>query len=245
MLNLAALKKIVLVGLQAGVLAGLLLTGVQRIQVSPLIQQAEQYEQAANAAAAQAVHEHEHEQHEHAGHEPEHEHEHGGWQPESGAERNLYTALANVNLAVGFALLLGAAMFLRGGATGWRAGLMWGLAGYAVFFVAPSLGLPPEVPGAEAAPLAGRQVWWLIAVMATAAGLALLVFGRQRSIRLLGAFLLAVPHLIGAPQPAFPGGAAPAELARAFIFASAAANAVFWLALGALSGWFYQMKKNP
>lgn len=242
MLNLAALKKIVLVGLQAGVLAGLLLTGVQRIAVSPLIQQAEQYEQAATAPAV-----HEHEQHEHAGREPEHEHEHehGGWQPENGAERNLYTALANVNLAVGFALLLGAAMFLRGATTGWRAGLMWGLAGYAVFFVAPSLGLPPEVPGAEAAPLAGRQVWWLIAVMATAAGLALLVFGRQWSIRLLGVFLLGVPHLIGAPQPAFPGGAAPAELARAFIVASAAANAVFWLALGALSGWFYQMKKNP
>jgi predicted cobalt transporter CbtA len=61
--------------------------------------------------------------------------------------------LANVSMAVGFALMLVAAFALSGRRITWRSGLLWGLAGYGVFFVAPSLGLPPEVPGTLAAPL--------------------------------------------------------------------------------------------
>ena len=46
---------------------------------------------------------------------------------------------------------------------------MWGLAGFAVFTIAPGLGLPPELPGVPAAPLLSRQIWWVTAVLATAA----------------------------------------------------------------------------
>jgi len=238
MLSLKALKKIVFAAALAGSAAGLLLTGVQKIQVSPIILKAEVYEDAAAAQAVQAdspaaaAAHHEHDEHD--------EHEHGGWQPANGGERTLFTALANVSLAVGFGLLLGAAICLRGAASGWGSGLLWGLAGYAVFFVAPSLGLPPEVPGAAAAPLADRQIWWLIAVLTTAAGLSLLVFARNWKLKLLGAVLLGTPHLIGAPQPQVDGGAAPIELAHAFVYATAIANAVFWLALGGLMGFFYK-----
>jgi len=225
--NLAAFKRVAAAALLAGVLAGLVLTAVQRIQVIPILLQAEVYEDAASA-------------HAHAATQDAHHHDAEAWKPENGWERTFYTAVANVSLAIGFALLLGAAMLVRGGTHGWRSGLLWGLAGYTVFFVAPALGLPPEVPGTEAAPLLDRQLWWLMAVLGTSAGLTLLVFARSRMIKIVGVALLVTPHLIGAPQPALHAGAAPVELAHAFISASAIANAAFWLALGALMGFFYQ-----
>lgn len=221
MLNLAAFKKIASAAALAGLLAGLLLTGLQRIHVVPSILQAEVHEQAA------------------APHVDEHDHGHD-WEPANGLERTAFTALANVSMAVGFALLLGAAMSLRNGADSWRAGLLWGAAGYAVFFLAPALGLPPELPGTEAAPLLERQLWWLLTVTATAAGLALLILPRNWKFRIGGIVLLGIPHLLGAPQPDVRGSIAPIELAHSFIYATAMANAVFWLALGGLTGFFYK-----
>ena len=224
--NLAAFKRIAAAALLAGVLAGLLLTAVQRIQVIPILLQAEVYED--NAA------------HVHANADGAHHHDAEAWKPENGWERTFYTAVANVSLAIGFALLLSAAMALRGGATSWRSGLLWGLAGYTIFFVAPALGLPPEVPGTEAAPLAERQLWWLLAVGGTSVGLALLIFARSTLMKILGVALLVVPHLIGAPQSNIHASTAPQELVHAFIYASTLANAVLWLALGGLTGFFYQ-----
>lgn len=246
---MAALKRIVTAAALAGALAGLTLTAVQKIQVSPIILKAEVYEDAAAAAAVpQSVVAHssaESTPHEHADAQA-HEHEPDAWQPAEGLERTMFTVLANISLAVGFGLLLGGGLCLRGGTGGWRSGLLWGLAGYVVFFAAPSLGLPPEVPGTEAAPLADRQLWWLATVVATAAGLSLLVFTRNLKFKLLGVVLLIAPHLIGAPQPQVHASAAPAELAQAFIYATAIANTVFWLALGGLMGWFYKkLARHP
>ncbi|WGG48226.1 CbtA family protein [Rugamonas sp. DEMB1] len=175
-----------------------------------------------------------------AEHEDEHGHEHGGWKPENGAERTFFSALANISMAVAFGLLLSAAMTLRGVRHGWRGALLWGAAGYAVFFLAPSLGLPPEVPGTAAAPLGARQMWWLLTVAATAGGLALLALAPRWPLKLAGVAMLLAPHLVGAPQPLVHASAAPAELAQSFIYATAFANAVFWLALGALSGYFFK-----
>ncbi|BBP05243.1 hypothetical protein TPL01_24060 [Sulfuriferula plumbiphila] len=229
MFNLAAFRRIVSAAALAGMLAGLLLTVVQQIQVSRIILKAEVYE---NAAVSQPAHAYSSVGHGHR--------EDAAWQPANGIERTLFTALANISLAVGFGLLLGAAICLHDEVSGWRAGLLWGLAGYVVFFVAPSLGLPPEVPGTAAAPLDDRQLWWLITVIMTASGLSLLVFARTWQVKILGAVLLGVPHLAGAPQPQVHTSAAPIELAHAFIYATAVANAVFWLALGSLTGCFYR-----
>ncbi|WP_317203316.1 CbtA family protein [Janthinobacterium sp.] len=259
-MNLGGFNRIVRAAAFSGILAGLLLTAVQQVQVSKIILQAETYDAAAAAAPhAQAApapapapqqhvhadgHAHTHE----AAPEPEHSHEaaaeqehtHGGWQPENGAERTFFTAVANISMAVGFGLLLAGAISLRGQNGGWRSGLLWGAAGYLVFFVAPSIGLPPEVPGTAAAPLAARQMWWLTTVAASAGGLALLAFARGLPLKVLGAAVLFLPHLVGAPQPEVHASAAPAELARAFIYATALANAAFWLALGALAAFFYK-----
>lgn len=222
MFNLTTFRKLVIAALWTGLLAGLLLTAVQQIQVIPTLLQAEVYEEAAVGANADNIHEH---------------HE---WQPENGWERTLFTAVANISLGVGFALLMGSVMCLRGRPGSWRMGLLWGLAGYLTFFVAPSLGLPPEVPGTEAAKLADRQSWWLITVFDTGFGLSLLAFAKTKTNKFFGVVLLAAPHLISAPQPEVHGSAAPAELARSFIVATVFANAVFWLAIGGLMGQFYK-----
>ena len=218
--------------LWSGLLGGLLLTAVQRIQVIPTLLQAEINEEQAIATSVS------HHLHSDSGDGQTHQYAAEVWQPQSGWERTFFTAVANISLGVGFALLLGAASTMRGGIGNWRSGLLWGLAGYTIFFVAPSLGLPPEVPGTEAANLKARQLWWLMAVFDTAIGLWLLVFAKTRLNKLLGSLLLVSPHLIGAPQPEIAGSAAPVELTHTFIFATALANAVFWLALGSLMGLF-------
>ncbi len=65
--------------------------------------------------------------------------------------------------------------------------------------IAPSLGLPPELPGIPA-PLTPRQLWWLATALATPIGLWLVVFRRSPPRAILALLLLAAPHLIGAPQ---------------------------------------------
>lgn len=227
MFNWAAFKRIVAAAAAAGILAGLLLTVVQQIRVVPILLQAEVYEEAAANKLPSG----------HAGSGSGHDHK----DPHAagGLQRTMFSVAANVSLALGFALLLGASMFLSRGSLGWRSGLLWGLAGYVVFFVAPSLGLPPEVPGTEAARLIDRQTWWLMTVLSTAVGLSLLAFARPWAMRIAGVVLLALPHLAGAPQPQIHSSTAPAELAAAFIVAAVLTNFVFWLALGGLLGFFH------
>ena len=234
-------RRVVLSALLVGVLAGLLLSVVQRWQVIPIIETAERF---AQAQAPQA-------EHAHAGHD----HSAEAWQPAEGAERAAYTVLSNVLTAIGFALIILAAMAatLRSAAIArcqavtrldWLSGLLWGLAGYVTFFVAPALGLPPEIPGAESAPLEARQLWWVFTVLFTAAGLAGAVFGKSHW-RWAALGLIIVPHLVGAPSPAgdpfagHPPAVATelAALARQFVWATALANAVLWLALGLASIW--------
>lgn len=228
MFNLTVFKKIVIAALWSGLLAGVLLTAVQQIQVIPILLQAEVFEEKAAAAVLASA---------------EHLHESQAWQPENGWERTFFTAIANISLAVGFALLIGALISLRNCANNWRTGLLWGLAGYTVFFVAPSLGLPPELPGTETAKLEERQIWWLMTVFDTAFGLWLVFFAKTKTNKLLGAVLLLSPHvLIRAPQPEVLQSAAPVELLHSFIIATIFANTIFWLALGGLMGVFYRNK---
>jgi cobalt transporter subunit CbtA len=157
-----------------------------------------------------------------------------------GIERLFYTGLANVLMGVGFALLLVACFALYGKPVDPRRGVLWGLAGFAVFTLAPGLGLPPEVPGSKAAALTDRQIWWACAAAAAALGLWLMVFARQHALKALGVVVVALPHIVGAPRPAELGGAVPPELAGHFAAASIVVSAIFWASLGWLGGTFWQ-----
>jgi len=228
MMNFSNVKNIIVSAAVSGLIAGLVLTIVQHFFVMPFLFEAEVYEQAATEISTSVS--------------PEN-HENEQWQPEDGIERTFYTALANISMAFSFAMLLGSAILVSGKQTNWLSGLLWGIAGYLVFFVAPALGLPPEVPGTEAAALKDRQLWWLAPVLATAIGLAMLVFPRNWLIKISGLLLLVSPYLIGAPQPEAHGSVAPQSLVASFITAAFITNMIFWLVLG-----FFQAiltKTNP
>jgi len=214
----------------SGLLAALLLTLLQSFWVAPLILEAETYESAAPVA----------EHHEHGAEgAAAHEHSAEAWSPEDGWQRVLSTTGGNLVVAVGFALILVALYSLREPKRA-ATGALWGLAGFAVFCLAPTLGLPPELPGTAAADLGHRQAWWIGTASATALGLALLVFARHWLVKALGAVLLVLPHVIGAPQPEVHQSLAPEALEAQFKVASWLTNAAFWLALGLFSAWLYR-----
>ncbi|OHC24179.1 MAG: cobalt transporter [Pseudomonadales bacterium RIFCSPLOWO2_02_FULL_63_210] len=219
----------------AGLLAAIVLTLLQSFWVTPLILQAETYENSAPAAEVQAEHSH--------AATPAHSHDAEAWAPQDGWQRTLATGLSNLVVAVGFALMLAGLFTLRAPGQTWQ-GLLWGLGGFVTFSLAPSAGLPPELPGSAAAELLLRQYWWLGTAVATAAGLGLLAFGRHWPLRSIGLVLLALPHLIGAPQPEVHASLAPAALEQEFILASLLTNALFWAALGLAAAWFYSRNRH-
>jgi cobalt transporter subunit CbtA len=233
---MATFRRLVYAALCAGLFSGVIAAAAHQIATVPLILEAETYERAAQHSPGDtAAHPRAAEPGDTA----------PGGAPQAGPERRMeraaFTLAADLLTAIGFALLLAAGLTLRGGRATWREGLLWGLAGFAVFTVAPGLGLPPELPGSEAAPLAGRQLWWLATVVATGGALALIAFKRHPRYVVLAAALIALPHLYGAPLPAGPAvGTAPEALTHQFVVAATLVSFLFWLALGASTGYFYR-----
>jgi cobalt transporter subunit CbtA len=215
-------RRIVFVAAIVGFVSGLAMTGLQYAGTVPLILQAETYEHAATDTPPAA--------HDHAAAM--------AWSPADGLERFVFTAIANVLSAVGFALLLVAAGELRGGIATWREGLLWGLAGFAAFTLAPSISLPPALPGAPEVPLEARQLWWVTTVVLTASALALVAMRRTWPFIAFAVALALLPHLIGAPQPEGDAESlVPASLAREFVVAVVVTSFAFWLLLGGLAGY--------
>jgi cobalt transporter subunit CbtA len=226
---MAYFRNIVLIAAVAGLIAGLGMTVAQELTTVPLILKAETFEQAEDAMASAQAHVH----------EDGAMHEHGaGWAPQDGIERTAFTLAANVLTGIGFALLLIAVSELAGGIAGWRQGVFWGLAAFAVFTLAPGLGLPPELPAMPAAALGPRQLWWVATAASTAGGLALLVYGRSALYALTGIALLVAPHVIGAPQPVSPESPIPESLHHSFVVAVVMTTLLFWVLLGGLTGFF-------
>lgn len=153
--------------------------------------------------------------------------------------RHVFTWLATTLTSVGFAFLLAGAFAVSGREIDWREGLLWGLAGFAAFALAPAFGLPPELPGSVAADLLSRQIWWVGTVAATLAGLGLLVFVRAAWTIPIGIGLLVAPHIIGAPHAHGGAGVVPPELAASFVARSLGINAILWTLLGLTTGWLY------
>ncbi|WP_265517217.1 CbtA family protein [Nitratireductor luteus] len=226
-------RNVVFAAALAGLCAGIVMAVLQTAFTVPLILQAETFEEAAP--------EHSHEATDGVAGGAEaavqaHTHDEDAWAPADGFERAAYTALANIVTGVGFALLVLVASEFAGGLANWRQGLFWGLAGFAVFTLAPGLGLPPELPAMPAADLLSRQVWWIATVALTAAGLALIAFRASPLMALIGVALIVAPHVVGAPQPASYETPVPAELHHRFVVAATVTNLVFWLVLGAVAG---------
>ena len=205
--------------------SGLVNSAIQYFRVTPLILHAETFE-------GQAVHSHEG--------DAVAPHEHGPveWKPADGLERTAYTVLANLLVAAGFALVVGAISLLLNLPITFANGALWGLGGFLAFNLAPAFGLAPELPGMPTADLFARQVWWVGCVLATGAALLLLAKKPRAAWAIAVAVLLiAAPHFAGAPQAPNAPSAVPAHLAAAFAAVTLGAAAVFWVVLGSAFGW--------
>lgn len=172
--------------------------------------------------------------HSHAAGTPEHQHSAPGGE-ESQVKRNALTVVFMVLVYVAYAMMLVAAYALAanfGITVSPRDGLLWGIAGFLAFQLAPAMGLAPELPGTVAADLGERQVWWWSTVFATMAGLGLLAWGRTFVTALVAGALLAAPHVIGAPEIDGYFGVAPPEVAATFAARVLGTALVVWAALG-------------
>jgi cobalt transporter subunit CbtA len=223
-------RRIVYSALVIGILAGLAFTAAQVLAVNPIIFAAESFE-----LSDAGVHDHQ-----------SHSHSDEAWAPADGRERTSYTLLSSVFGAIGFSAMLLAIMSQcqLQGLTIINAGkgLLWGIMGFVTFFIAPGLGLSPEIPGVEAAPVEYRQGWWLLAVISVGLGLALIAFSPLK-FKVIGIISIVLPYIIGAPHKdgplfAHPDPAAVQRLETLhsqFIVASGFSNLLLWLLMGLLS----------
>ena len=125
--------RVILAALLAGIAAGLFYGVIQHVRLTPLILEAEKYEN--------------------AGHGHAHDHgaaatmttateptaapiapapEQGAWAPGDGPERTFYTFLASIIAGAGFAAMLAGVSLISGVRITPRNGLLWGLAGFMV-----------------------------------------------------------------------------------------------------------------
>ncbi len=230
-----------------GIVTGTVLTCLQIVSLNPIIFAAETYELEAGVDDSGAGDDH-------STHTHDHDPDAHAWAPADGLERTAYSFLSNMLASTGFAAILLALMsqfwLARERNISWPQGLLWGLAGYLALFVAPAIGLPPEIPGVVAAPVEHRQLWWMLTAASVAIGLGLFAFAANK-FKALGLLLLVIPYLVGAPHiegPMFqhPEPAAVAALTslhQQFFMLSAITNLVFWLMLGlacrlAFNRWF-------
>jgi cobalt transporter subunit CbtA len=257
-------QRIVFAAAISGLIAGLVVSAVQAVRVVPLILEAETFEKASPPThphtADTPTHPHTADTptHPHTADTPAHPHTadtpahpHAAGTPahdhadETGIDlsRTALTAVSNVIAAIGFALLLIAGFVVHGGVD-WKAGIFWGIGGFLAFSLAPSIRLPPELPGTFAAPVPNRQIWWAATAAGTSIGLVLLVFKPGASWKALGVAAIVLPHIIGAPHPERHGGLAPAELMHAFVVAALVSSVIFWAVLGACSGYFFSRSEK-
>jgi len=244
-----AFRNILLSAIVVGILSGLLYGLFQHSQISPIIYAAEVYEvseEKSSEATTMASHTHKTAtQNNPAGTE--------SWGPNDGFERIAYTVSADIAVAIAFAMIMISLMALHNSISNKPPlnalrGVAWGATAMLSVFVAPALfGLHPEVPGTEAAVLEHRQVWWAFCALATAIGIAI-VYYAPMIFKLSGVILAMVPHMIGAPISEHHGFSNPdpvaiqalADLTNQFFTITAIGMVIFFVLIGAMSGFTVQ-----
>ncbi len=222
-------RNIVFSAVLVGLVSGLIYGAFQQIQLSPIIYAAENFEIAQSARETT-------------------------WSPNDGAERIFWTLLANVLTGISFALVMLSLMALHDlkshkPKVDVVQGIGWGAVGLLAIFVAPSLvGLHPEVPGTMSAGLEHRQVWWLFSVLTTVLAVAVLYYAPLK-FKAVGVVLAAAPYIMASSgnaqlifQNTNPVAVAQLnELSQQFFSMTAIGTALFFIVLGAGSG--YAVKK--
>ena len=234
------LTRVFIAAILAGLAASLVMTTIQNFRTTPLILQAEVYE---NANA-----------HEHNTGENTAEHkkseidqatkeiESPEWQPEDGFERTAYGVLSDVIVGIGLAFVMLAASMLTNIPITPKNGALWGLVAFAIFTLSPAAGLPPELPAMPVADLQDRQIWWVATVVSGAIGVWLIAKKGGYIATIIALALFIAPHLVGTPQPSTHETAIPAHLIQEFVANSMFMMAVTWIVVG--TGLGFSMKSQ-
>ncbi len=249
------ITRVLAVGLLAGLVAGVAVAALQSFTTTPLIVAAEVFENGGEESHHSAAAYHHPTGLILASGEPRLILVHGDapesgsaassgeeeWAPQDGVERTLFTSIATIGTAIGFALIIIAGMLFAGDKINERNALAWAAAGFLAAGLAPAVGLSPELPGMAAAELVGRQEWWFATVLCTAAALWLFLRSENLWLRLLAIPVVLAPHVWGAPHLAEPHkSAVPAELASQFAANALAVQAVLWLLTGFFVGFLWR-----
>lgn len=226
--------------LLTALIVGSIQFGVQQWRAVPIIRAAEVFESRKTEAS-----------------EPGHVHGESGAAEDEAPHRAAWTWVANVLHGFSMALLMFAVMgwwiWRRGGAVATsRLALAVAAAGLLSLDLWPALGLPAEIPGMGAAGLEARRGWWLLAAVSAALACASLAGIATKELpsrwRWLAALLLlALPFVVGAPQPSgdpLAGFSVQAqvqvrELEREFIWTTHWISLSFWISLGCVGGWVF------
>jgi len=246
---MALFQRLIWSALLVAVLVGSGQCALQQWQAVPIIVAAEVFEgQKVEPVETVAVHEHAH----------GHSHDEPDWAPADGLERTAWTWVANVLHAFSLALLVLAAM----GLWVWRQGvspaplrlaMVIAAVGWISLHLWPSLGLPAEVPGMDAAPLGSRQGWWVLAAVCSGLACASLALLRTPWRWPAAAALLALPfvwgapHLAGDPLAGF-GAQAQASLRHLneqFRWVTAWMSLALWTSLGLACGLVFARCLQP
>jgi cobalt transporter subunit CbtA len=202
----------------AGAAAGVLLFALQSWTTLPLIHQAERYEEAKAPVPPPSQ-----------TNEPS----------DSQLVRSAYSIAGDVLVGIGFGMLL-TAVYALSGKSGLVLGALWGLAGFATFHLGPALVVPPSIPGLILVPLTQRQAEWLSAASCTGLGLAICAFG-PKAAKAVGFLLLFLPRWLF--LFALSGSVIPltflSTLEHHFTVYVLGNFLLFWVALGALSGYLF------
>jgi predicted cobalt transporter CbtA len=85
-----------------------------------------------------------------------------------------------------------------------------------------------------AADLGSRQLWWIMTLVATAAGLALALRLENWAARVFAIAVIAAPHVVGAPTMPVAAQLIPPDLAGLYVARVLGVSLLGWLVLGAL-----------
>lgn len=239
-------QRLIWAALAVALLVGSLQTLVQHTWAIPIILKAETFE---DQKLSPPESEHAHAAHVH----DQADALAGDWAPGDGAERSFWTWIANVLHGFGNALLALVVLSLWAGrrcadTSPWALALGLAAAGFLSLHLWPSLGLPAEIPGMDAARLGSRQGWWLLAAGGAAGACVALAFGRgvwRWAVAVAGLtvpFLVGAPHIGSDPLAGFGPQAQQVlrDLGRQFVWVTHAIAVSFWLSLGVTSVWVFR-----
>ena len=221
-------KNIFVSAVVCGAIAGVLATVMQMLLVTPLLMEAELFE------TGQSMHFI-------TDGSPESPIKHVDiWED---PYRHLMTLCFNLVTFTGFGFILIAAMafFQKRGFTLSKAeGIVAGVSGFIVFQLAPSVGLPPELPGTIGVTVGLKQTWWIITILSSTVGILLLFLDKHKVVSGVGIIFITIPHLIGHPKLETYFGVAPPELAAEFASRALAVSLIAWIILGVISSQFWK-----